>query len=389
MSLKLIQRKGSANWYIRGAVRGQPVFESTGTHDRAAAETIRIKREAEVLETTIHGKVATATFLEAAVSYLAGGGSARFVGKETSGRWTGLIGHFGTRRLASITQDDLDRAARVLYPDSGPETRNRQCHTPFIAIWNHAVKNRYAEQREWSRPRQVKGTAAKPITKRAGTRPTTYDRAVQFVSAMSPAPGLVMTALFYTGMRPIELFSLDADEDDIRVDDRWLVLSGSKTGAQRGVPIHEFLVPIFRALVARGGRLFRTPRGAPYPLTEDGGGQMKTAIDGARRRTGIVDISPYTARHTVSTQLVVAGVHAYIKDQILGHAVTDMSRRYVSVPQAPLIEAINVLPVPPAWREIEWIAHPLTGPRLVRWGQFRAKSEHPIKEQPQGIRKTS
>jgi site-specific recombinase XerD len=50
-------------------------------------------------------------------------------------------------------------------------------------------------------------------------------------------------------------------------------------------------------------------------------GQIKTAIRNARSRSGVLGISPYTARHTVSTQLVVNGVHPHIKDQILGHAV--------------------------------------------------------------------
>jgi hypothetical protein len=52
-----------------------------------------------------------------------------------------------------------------------------------------------------------------------------------------------------------------------------------------------------------------------------------------------------------------------------------MSRVYTDVPQAPLIEAINTLKVPEGWSDIEWIARPLTGPKLVRWSQFRAKSE--------------
>jgi hypothetical protein len=86
---------------------------------------------------------------------------------------------------------------------------------------------------------------------------------------------------------------------------------------------------------------------------------MKTAILLNRKRISIKDIAPYTARHTVSTQLVVAGVHPHIKDQILGHAATEMSRHYTDVPQAPLIEAINKLPVPDVWRSMRWLEDPL------------------------------
>jgi integrase len=184
---------------------------------------------------------------------------------------------------------------------------------------------------------------------------------------------MIMTALFYTGMRPIELFRLQADDVDVAA--RWIVLNHTKTGEPRGVPLHEFLVPLFAPLASRGGTLFRTSRGRPYQLFKERGGQMKNAIQGARERlarakTPINDISPYTARHTVSTQLVINGVHHHIKDQILGHAVDNMSRLYTKVPQAPLIEAINTIPVPQLWRDMPWWADPVSTSRnFIRWGK--------------------
>ena len=48
----------------------------------------------------------------------------------------------------------------------------------------------------------------------------TYERAAEFVLAMSPANAMVMTGLFYTGMRPIELFVLNSDMVD--VPGRWI-----------------------------------------------------------------------------------------------------------------------------------------------------------------------
>jgi integrase len=172
---------------------------------------------------------------------------------------------------------------------------------------------------------------------------------------------MVFTALFYTGMRPIELLSLCAK--DVDVQGLWIVLRSSKTGEPRGVPMHDFLVPLFSSLLERKGKskqIFRTFKGQPYRVDGNYGGQLSSSIDTARRETGINDISAYTARHTVSTQLVINGVHPHIKDQILGHAVDSMSRRYTSVPQAPLIEAINTLPVPDTWSGLWWWRDPLT-----------------------------
>jgi integrase/recombinase XerD len=360
MALRLFERNGV--FYVRGTVRGQSVYETTGTDNAKAAEEIRAKREAQLLEESVHGRAATVTFEQAASSYLDSGGSARFLGREVNGKWTGLIGHFAHRKLNTITQSDLDRAANELYSTAQYDTKNRQCHTPFIAVWNHAERNRWCDKRTWHRPRKPKGTNVKLLKRerRAGSFPVSYERAAKFVLAMSPAPAMLMTTFFYTGMRPIELFTLEAEQ--VSVEGRWITLQASKTGEPRGVPMHEVLVPLFTGLLKRSGFLFRTPRGVPYePRDEDtpSGGQMKTAINGARRRSGINDIAPYTGRHSVSTQLVVNGVHPHIKDQILGHAPDDMSRHYTNVPQKPLIDAINTLPVIDAWAKAPWMLDPL------------------------------
>ncbi|MDM9619115.1 site-specific integrase [Rhizobium sp. S96] len=364
MPLKLIQRPSSENFYIRGTVRGKSVFESTGTSDRKIAEEIRIKAEARLLDESVHGKRALVTFDEAADSYLESGGSEKYLIKVSKdGKVSGVAAHFRGKLLKDLGQSDLDAAGRILYPTANSDTRNRQCYTPFIAVWNHAVVNQWAEPRQWRRPRKPKGTNVTVLKRpRAGTRPTSYDRAATFVAAMTPAAAQIMTVLFYTGMRPIELFTLEDHQVDIA--GRWISLDASKTGEPRGVPMHEFLVPLFTSLMTRGGTLFRSYKGEPYPPSDEFGGQISTAINGARRRLAkkkieIADISAYTGRHTASTQLVVNGIHPYVKDQILGHAADDMSRRYTNVPQKPLIDAINTLPVPQAWRDLHWWSDPL------------------------------
>ncbi|MBB3978166.1 integrase [Rhizobium azooxidifex] len=371
MGLKLYRRSDSPNWWLRGSVRGISVYESTKTDNQEAAETIRILREQELLDESIFGKKHTVTFHQAAEAYLSSGGSERFLQP--------LMAAFGTKRLRDLHQADLDAAARKLYPQCSAGTINRQCHTPFIAVWNHAARNVWAPVRLWQRPRKAKGTAYRKTRTRSGDRPVDYAHAAQFVANLSPAPAMVMTALFYTGMRPIELFTLEAG--DVNLDQRWIVLHNTKTGEPRGVPMHEFLVPLFASLLKRRDKwqqLFRTFKGRPYSLMESSGGQLSNAMTGARRRLAkrgvlLTDISPYTARHTVSTQLVVNGIHPHIKDQILGHAVDSMSRRYTQVPQAPLIAAINTLPVPDPWRCLEWWSDPLAfSRRHIKWGTVQA-----------------
>lgn len=362
MPLKLYKR--GKVWWISGTVHGQTVRESTRAHEKEVAEAIRVNKEAGLVSDYVFGPKATRTFAQAVESYLKADGDPRFIGSIDSG----LLGHFYSRQLKDIQQDDLDEAARLLYPTAQPETRNRQCYTPFVAVWNRAVKNGWADVRQWSRPKRIKGTnIVRSAKRRAGTFPVDYSHAARFVEAMSPGPAMLMTTLFYTGMRPIELFGLEKDE--VNVAGRWIELKHTKTGDPRGIPLHEFLVPIFESLLKRptltdDPRVFRTPRGEPYEVivTDEegvGGGGLKSAINGARRRSGIKDVAPYTGRHSCSTALVVAGVHPYMKDQILGHVADDMSKHYTHVPQAPLIEAINKLPVPDAWRFMPWLEDPL------------------------------
>lgn len=344
-------------WWLRGTVHGTHVVESSGSYCKETAEAIRSRREAGLISDHVYGPKATRTFAQAAESYLMAGGDARFIGGfDGDGAPTGLLGHFFDTRLSDIKQNDLDEAARALYPDAQPETRNRQCYTPFIAVWSHAARNGWAEVRSWTRPRRAKGTNVVRGPQRSGTAPVDYERAATFVSAMSPAPAMLMTFLFYTGLRPIEALALDAA--DVNLAKRWAVVRHSKTGEPRGVPLHWWLAEWLDPLVARGGPVFRTPRGLPYGAVQDGGGGLKSAIRGARRRTGIADISPYTARHSFSTALVIAGVHPHIKDQILGHAADSMSRHYTNVPQAPLIAAVDTLEVGQGWRALPWVAAP-------------------------------
>lgn len=355
MALKLLKR--GKVYYVRGTVCGVHVYTTTKLTSRNLAEAARVKLESRLMHEAVFGAGHSITFADAAELYRANGGSARFLDR--------LCARFERIRLSDIRQTHLDQAARELYPTATPETRNRQVYTPFIAVWNYAARSELVITRTWSRPRKQKGTNVQRRELRAGTSYVPYDRATKFVAEMSPAPAMVMTALFFTGMRPIELYALQAE--DVNIAGRWITVRTSKTGEPRGVPLHEFLVPMMTELVAEGGFVFKTHKGRPYPPLDEKGGRIKSAINGARRRSKITDISPYTARHTVSTQLVMNGVHPHIKDQILGHAADSMSRHYTSVPQQPLIDAINTITVPEGWPR--WESHLEARKRFVKWGK--------------------
>src|SRR5262245_48502074 len=126
MPLRLVKYpKRSEHWYLRGTVRGESVFESTKTSDRATAEILRIKREAQLLNRSILGPGATITFPEAAASYIDEGGEARFLGNydpETK-QWSGLVAYFVKTPVGQIAQSEIDKAALSLLPLASNATR--------------------------------------------------------------------------------------------------------------------------------------------------------------------------------------------------------------------------------------------------------------------------
>jgi hypothetical protein len=107
------------------------VDESSGVADKSAAETIRAQREWECIQESVFGRKSTASFLEAAVSYMEGGGERRFLAP--------LIKYFGAQTLATIDQAAIDKTAKALCPDARPGTLNRQVYTPLSAVLNHAA----------------------------------------------------------------------------------------------------------------------------------------------------------------------------------------------------------------------------------------------------------
>ena len=115
MPLRLVRRPKSPNWIIRGTLRGIRIEESTGTDNKGSPKKSAPSARAEILAQSVYGRRATATFAEAALSYLENGGNKRFLEK--------VIEHFGTTPLAKIDQDAIDEGARKIYPNASAATR--------------------------------------------------------------------------------------------------------------------------------------------------------------------------------------------------------------------------------------------------------------------------
>lgn len=329
MPLKLIKRKGSHHWYIRGTVRGIRVFESAGTDDAKAADAIRIKREGDLLDRSVFGAGSAITFIEAADAYLKSGGEGRFLGKfdERTEKWTLLIGHFGTTPLARIGQAEIDEAARKLLPGTKAATRKRHVYIPMCAVLNHA------ERFGFKAPKIEHPKVATPDFKWA-----TPEWLAKLLPRCAPRLRLLVTLLPYTGARLSEALRLDWDMD-VNLSQRNIVFRRTKNGKMRSAHIPDALL-IELASVPEGqrqGPLFAWSHKCHVY------GPLRTAC----RKAGIPYLSPHQlGRHTFATWL-----RLYAKRDLKGlmedggwDSIASVARYAHTVP-GETVRAVDALPV--------------------------------------------
>lgn len=329
MPLKLVRRPRSPYWVIRGTLRGIRVEESTGTGDRRAAEEIRAKREAAILAESVYGRRATATFAQAAVSYMEAGGSKRFLAP--------VIKHFGTLPLAQIDQDALDRGARKLFPKAAPATLNRQFYTPASAVLHHAAR------RGWSPAPLIERPSTPPDRVRWLTPP----EAEKLIAACSDHLRPLVVFMLYTGARVGEALWLDWR--DVDLSRAHVGFPKTKNGKARGVPLAPRVVAALANLQGRDDEVFRRPDGRPYerPKTTtdtSAGSRIKTGFRAAVRRAGLSDFRPHDCRHTWASWHYQANRDLGALQALGGWESVRMVMRYAHTNVSEHADTINRLP---------------------------------------------
>lgn len=273
MALKLVKRHGSGNWYLRGTVRGTAVDETTGTIDKQIAEALRIKRESELLNRSVFGAAATATFGEAALGYLESGGSNRYL-KPLSDRWQNV-------QLSQIDQNALDLAAVELYPRASADTRHRHVYTPTIAVMHWAASRKLCPRVGFHRPKLSPGRS----------RYLTSPEAERFITAAPPNLKPLLLFLLYSGCRLGEALALDWR--DVSLKNGNVSIPRTKTDTPRAIRLHPRAANALKELPHREGRVFHwQTRWGVYKA-------WKTAC----KKAGLKDFTPHDCRHTWATWL--------------------------------------------------------------------------------------
>jgi integrase len=330
--LKVVKRNGSPFFYLRGTVRGISIFESTGIEcsNKKAASEFRSLREAELLEESIHGKRAVATFSQAALSYIEAGGETRFLEP--------IIRHFALTKLSMIGQHEIDAAARKLYPKHAPATVNRQAYSPISAILHHAAR------RGWCAEFRVECLTLGPPR----IRWISYDEAEALVAAAAEHLQPLILFMLYTGARIGEALWLDWS--NVSLNRAHVQFIDTKNGTSRGVPLHRRVVTVLKTMKHSTGCVFLKANSEVYrPLDEadpddvSAGTRIKTGFAGAVRRAGLIDFHPHDCRHTWATWHYQANRDLGALQKLGGWKSLSMVMRYAHTNVAELDQTIDRL----------------------------------------------
>lgn len=291
MPLKLHPPKAgrSPYWRIRGTYLRVYIDRSAGTADRRIAAQILAKTKGQIER----GELAASkgpTWKDAAVSYVQAHGATRFLDKLTV--------YWGDTPLANFSQAGIDACAATIYPDASLATRNRQVHTPVMAVLNHANID--------LRIRRPKGGN--------GTRRTCYlpddqlFRVLDAAAEIDPELGALFGLLAYCGPRLGEALSILCM--DVNLPEARALIRDSKNGEPQTLHLPPTVVAALANLprgLDRQGRVFDqwTTAGTPkqkmafYALLHSVYGRAGVDPQGA---------PAHILRHTYATNMKKLGV---------------------------------------------------------------------------------
>jgi integrase len=284
--LKLIKLGKGGTYHITGTLRGVRCRESTHTTSLPYAEEKLAQRQREILDLTTYGQKSTAVFADAVSLYLTNKG-------ETLGAYdlkaiNKLNERFDARRLASITQEDVNTFCKEVYPRSGPHGLDRQVYTPLIAICRMAAKNEppLCELPRFKRP-------TKP--EREGVRYATDDDIAALLPHASDRLQAAILFLTFTGARGSE--ACRVRNRDVNWERQTALLVRTKT-KPRVVPLAPSVYEAMLKLRGSPGFLFG------FTLCSS----LNQAIERACRRAGIERFTSHeVGRHAFAARLLGQG----------------------------------------------------------------------------------
>lgn len=147
----------------------------------------------------------------------------------------------------------------------------------------------------------------------------------------------------HTGMRKSEILKLRWEQIDL--DQCLLLLSTTKSGELRGLPLNTTMVTLFREIRAEQEQMgLNSPWVFPNPVTgKPYRRDADTAWYNALEKAGLQGFHFHDLRHTTASHLRMQGADLLRVQEILGHKDLRMTARYAHVEQQHKLAAVQTL----------------------------------------------
>ncbi|GAB4365465.1 MAG: site-specific integrase [Kiloniellaceae bacterium] len=337
-----LTRRGKI-YYIRGTVRGQHIYETTGTSSASEAEELRAKREAELYRASLYGPEVVVTFHRAVVSYL----EHEKRSDKTKEYLARLTSHFGPDvLLRHINKEAAHNAVLALVgAGAAPATKRRTVYQPLTAVLNHAAENDWCSRPKFKQPK---------IPKKS---PRWLTPAEYLKLERNSAPHLLPLNRFRVcvGSRTAETIYLNWREVDLAAGRVIFLPEKTKQAKTRVAQLPPAAIAALSALPHRKGPVFLRDDGQPYERKDGEGGQFKTAWATACRKAGLgdwieapteddpdrkifkKDATPHTLRHTWASWFYASSRDPMLLRDEGGWSNLDMVERYAHLVPSDLI----------------------------------------------------
>lgn len=154
---------------------------------------------------------------------------------------------------------------------------------------------------------------------------------------------LIISILFYTGIRRAELLNLDWN--DLNLEKNTLLIRSGKGNKDRIIPVHKSLIPLIDAyltlrLPLKNNALFIGEASRRLSIIS-----FRNILKMYLRLSGLAKkgYSAHSFRHSFATHLIESGADLFKVQRLLGHQSLDTTKIYINFNSSQMAEAIDKL----------------------------------------------
>lgn len=337
--MHVYKRTGSKFYHFRFTLDGIRYRKSSGLADRKAAITAAAKFRLDLVErkSGIRRQKAAPMFKDAVSVYLEWSRQHHAEHPNTTRRYETackpLLAFFGRMRIDAITPEEIERykshrlnaggkrgtgSGEVRETGRGlkPATVNRELAC-LKALFNHFIRQDIIDRNPVSRVRLL-------AENNEQMRVLSHDEEALYLAAASPLLHDVAVMMLETGMRPDEVFRIEAG--NVNLTAGYVFNPRGKTNAaRRKIPLTARAAETLRrrAGEASGRFLFPFDSDPDRPMTNANNAHAR-----ALKKSGLDYFRLYDLRHTFATRAAMAGTDLVTLAALLGHSKIQMVMRY-------------------------------------------------------------